>query len=403
MNSYELVKELTFERIAGTSDELKALNIIKGKLDELNLESKVEDFKIPYSNVLEQKLIINNQEVLCNAYLLSGNIDIKDEQLVVVEAIDNLEYYDLEGKVALFLRRINYTVYEKLAKKNVKAIIDLATTLYDRVEDTDLEVRILRDRHLKYGKIPCLTIRTIDAERVLDFNNTCTIKITQEEQELTSHNLICELKGKKKDIITVTAHYDSVKYSLGAYDNATGSATILGILDYLKDKERKYTYRFIWCGAEERGLLGSKAHTNNEENLKDVFLNINLDMTAVKLGYDLACVSGDNELVNYIKTYSREINFPIVVEQDVYSSDSTPFADKGVTAISFARLSYEYGAQIHSRKDNGLYLYESYYNNTLEFIKKFIDKVEASKIIPFKLEIPKNVKEKIDKYYGRES
>lgn len=403
MNSYELVKELTFERIAGTSDELKALNIIKGKLDELNLESKVEDFKIPYSNVLEQKLIINNQEVLCNAYLLSGNIDIKDEQLVVVDAIDNLEYYDLEGKVALFLRRINYTVYEKLAKKNVKAIIDLATTLYDRVEDTDLEVRILRDRHLKYGKIPCLTIRTIDAERVLDFNNTCTIKITQEEQELTSHNLICELKGKKKDIITVTAHYDSVKYSLGAYDNATGSATILGILDYLKDKERKYTYRFIWCGAEERGLLGSKAHTNNEENLKDVFLNINLDMTAVKLGYDLACVSGDNELVNYIKTYSREINFPIVVEQDVYSSDSTPFADKGVTAISFARLSYEYGAQIHSRKDNGLYLYESYYNNTLEFIKKFIDKVEASKIIPFKLEIPKNVKEKIDKYYGRES
>lgn len=403
MNSYELVKELTFERIAGTSDELKALNIIKGKLDELNLESKVEDFKIPYSNVLEQKLIINNKEVLCNAYLLSGNIDIKDEKLVVVEAIDNLEYYDLEGKVALFLRRINYTVYEKLAKKNVKAIIDLATTLYDRVEDTDLEVRILRDRHLKYGKIPCLTIRTIDAERVLDFNNTCTIKITQEEQELTSHNLICELKGKKKDIITVTAHYDSVKYSLGAYDNATGSATILGILDYLKDKERKYTYRFIWCGAEERGLLGSKAHTNNEENLKDVFLNINLDMTAVKLGYDLACVSGDNELVNYIKTYSREINFPIVVEQDVYSSDSTPFADKGVTAISFARLSYEYGAQIHSRKDNGLYLYESYYNNTLEFIKKFIDKVEASKVIPFKLEIPKNVKEKIDKYYGRES
>ena len=403
MNSYELVKELTFERIAGTSDELKALNIIKGKLDELNLESKVEDFKIPYSNVLEQKLIINNQEVVCNAYLLSGNIDIKDEKLVVVEAIDNLEYYDLEGKVALFLRRINYTVYEKLAKKNVKAIIDLATTLYDRVEDTDLEVRILRDRHLKYGKIPCLTIRTIDAERVLDFNNTCTIKITQEEQKLTSHNLICELKGKKKDIITVTAHYDSVKYSLGAYDNATGSATILGILDYLKDKERKYTYRFIWCGAEERGLLGSKAHTNNEENLKDVFLNINLDMTAVKLGYDLACVSGDNELVNYIKTYSREINFPIVVEQDVYSSDSTPFADKGVTAISFARLSYEYGAQIHSRKDNGLYLYESYYNNTLEFIKKFIDKVEASKIIPFKLEIPKNVKEKIDKYYGRES
>lgn len=403
MNSYELVKELTFERIAGTSDELKALNIIKGKLDDLNLESKVEDFKIPYSNVLEQKLIINNQEVLCNAYLLSGNIAIKDEQLVVVEAIDNLEYYDLEGKVALFLRRINYTVYEKLAKKNVKAIIDLATTLYDRVEDTDLEVRILRDRHLKHGKIPCLTIRTIDAERVLDFNNTCTIKITQKEEELTSHNLICELKGKKKDIITVTAHYDSVKYSLGAYDNATGSATILGILDYLKDKERKYTYRFIWCGAEERGLLGSKAHTNKEENLKDVFLNINLDMTAVKLGYDLACVSGDNELVNYIKTYSREINFPIVVEQDVYSSDSTPFADKGVTAISFARLSYEYGAQIHSRKDNGLYLYESYYNNTLEFIKKFIDKVEASKVIPFKLEIPKNVKEKIDKYYGRES
>lgn len=403
MNSYSLVKELTFERIAGTDDELKALNIIKSKLDKLNLNSYVEDFNIPYSNVLEQKLIINNQEIECNAYLLSGNIDIKDEELVVVEAIENLDFYNLEGKVALFLRRINYSVYEKLAQKKVKAIIDLATTLYDKLDETDLEVRILRDRHLKHGKIPCLTIRTIDAERVLDFKNSCTIKINQEEKELTSHNLICDLKGEKEDIITVTAHYDSVKYSLGAYDNATGSATILGILDYLKAKNRKYSYRFIWCGAEERGLLGSKAHTNKEENLKNVILNINLDMTAVKLGYDLACVSGDNELVNYLKSYSREINFPLVVEQDVYSSDSTPFADKGVTAISFARLSYEYGAQIHSRKDNGLYLHESYYNNTLEFIKKFIDKVENAAIIPFKLEIPKELKEKIDKYYGRES
>ena len=42
----------------------------------------------------------------------------------------------------------------------------------------------------------------------------------------------------------LSAHYDTTALSHGAYDNMSGCAGLLGIMEYMKDKERNYGLRF---------------------------------------------------------------------------------------------------------------------------------------------------------------
>ncbi|UKI49511.1 MAG: M28 family metallopeptidase [Clostridium sp.] len=211
-------------------------------------------------------------------------------------------------------------------------------------------------------------MRILDAHKLV-LTNPTKVRLTLIEQELQSesHNVIATIEGtdKKNEVIAFTAHYDSVRFSTGAYDNGTGSTTILELFNYFMDHKPSRTLKFIWCGSEEMGLLGSKAYVKTHEaELKDYVLNINVDMTGVVLGYDIACCTTENSGVEIVNALGKEIGFAIRAKQGVYSSDSTPFADKCVPAISFARISPMGGARIHSRLDVIDFLDEdNYYKN----------------------------------------
>ena len=89
---------------------------------------------------------------------------------------------------------------------------------------------------------------------------TIRLEVSQKEYDGESHNVIAGLPGKREEFIVLTAHYDSTSLSHGAYDNMSGCAGLLGIMEAMKDKELNYGLRFVFCGSEERGLLGSKAY-----------------------------------------------------------------------------------------------------------------------------------------------
>ena len=150
----------------------------------------------------------------------------------------------------------------------------------------------------------------------------------------------------------MTAHYDSTSLSQGAYDNMSGSVGLLAIAEEYMTKSHRYGLRFVWCGSEERGLLGAKAYvTKYEKELKKVALNVNLDMIGCIMGKFLACCTSEEKLVHYISYMSQEVGFGVDAYQGVYSSDSTPFADKGIPAVSFARIAPGNTATIHNSYD----------------------------------------------------
>ncbi|MFX1375520.1 MAG: M28 family metallopeptidase [Promethearchaeota archaeon] len=79
--------------------------------------------------------------------------------------------------------------------------------------------------------------------------------------------------------------------SIGAIDNASGVAVLIELAKLLKRNPlNKTDVIFLWCGAEERGLWGSKQYCNThfEELLYDYDLdksyNINIDMVGTYIG-----------------------------------------------------------------------------------------------------------------------
>ena len=200
----------------------------------------------------------------------------------------------------------------------------------------------------------------------------------------------------------LTAHYDSTSLSQGAYDNMSGSVGLLGIAEHFAAYPHRYSLRFIWCGSEERGLLGSKAYcAAHEEELKSIVLNINLDMIGSIMGKFIACCTSEEKLVHYISYMASELGFGINVRQDVYSSDSTPFADKGVPAVSFARIAPQNTATIHNSYDTVALMMGEHMVKDIEFITAFTVRMACAAYCPVAREMPDNMKEKLDIYLSR--
>ena len=217
-----------------------------------------------------------------------------------------------------------------------------------------------------------------------------------------SHNVILELPGTEDQWIVLTAHYDSTSLSQGAYDNMSGSVGLLGIAEAFAKKSHHYGLRFVWCGSEERGLLGSKAYcAAHEEELSKVVLNINLDMIGCIMGKFIACCTTEESLTHYLKYMGLELGWPIAVRQDVYSSDSTPFADKGVPALSFARIAPQNTATIHNSYDTVAVMKGQQMVDDIAFIVAFTDRMANAVRCPVERKIPDNMKEKLDIYLTR--
>lgn len=114
----------------------------------------------------------------------------------------------------------------------------------------------------------------------------------------TTRNVIAETPtGDANRVVVVGAHLDSVTRGPGINDNGSGSAAILEIAQVFAEQGRtpRNKLRFMWYGAEEFGLLGSRFYVNSLSPAEQgqIELMLNFDMIGspnfVRFVYD-----GDN-------------------------------------------------------------------------------------------------------------
>ena len=404
--SFKTLKQISYERISGSIEEKKCAQFIFDYCQNKGVEVCIEDFEVDYFDIKKVSLAYNGKEIECNGYGMSGSTPEKGitAPFKYIENGNDEVLNDLEGKIVLLDGRIMYKLYKTLIEKKVVGFICTSGTVYDNKKDTDLPYGQLRPRHFENGVIPGVVIRAKDAHNlVLSNPKEITLTIVQEEGKRTSQNVIATIPGNSTNIIGFSAHYDSVQFSTGAYDNGTGSTAVIELMEYYLNNPHERTLKFMWFGSEEVGLLGSKAYIEkHKEELKNFDFLINIDMIGVVLGYDIACCSAEGDLVSYINYLGKINGFPIKARQGVYSSDSTPFADAGVPSLSFARLSSPGGAQIHTRKDVIDFLDEKNYYKTCEFMELFSDSFVNAVNFPVSKDMPDAVKKDLDKYSGRD-
>ncbi|MEG2412461.1 MAG: M20/M25/M40 family metallo-hydrolase [Clostridium sp.] len=406
----ELLKKIGFVRTSGSKEEVMAANILADEIRSMGLEAELEAFKVPHYVIKTAKLEVlepYKAEYTVKGYGMSGSTleEGMECELLYIEQAEKAYLADVKDKIVL-VNKMNYEVYENITKAGVKGFIAFSGTAVDEEDKTDLDERMLRPRHLQFGKILGLTLRVKDAIELVSRKATkIRFTLVQDEGETDSYNVMTTIKGTEypKEEIHFVAHYDSVPFSTGVYDNGVGTVAIMEILRKFIEDKPKRTVKFLWFGSEERGLLGSKFYVKeHEKELENVGLAINVDMGGPVLGTNHAMVTADKGLCYMTEYLAKEVGFPMEVKQDVYSSDSTPYADSKVPSISFARFGATGAAFYHSRHDVMEFMAEEEIEKLTGFVGLFAEKIVNSMIFPVPREIPKDVVEKIDKYYGRD-
>lgn len=403
MINYEVIfKETDFVHRSGTMEELQVANYLKGKCEEMSVNAHLEEFRVAMGEIEDGHLYADGEEIPCKPFFCCGSGEVEGE-LYYMPGTDAVSIAGAKDKVVLLdTAGLGFFLYKDLMEVGAKAILFQYGNMY--YPHGDIDERDLREAVVgEEKKVLCAMINTSTAAKLVK-NKTHNIKlvIKQKEYDGKSHNVVADIPGKRDEFIVMTAHYDSTALSHGAYDNMTGCAALLGVMDRLKDKELNYGLRFVFCGSEERGLLGSKAYVrDNEDKLSKLALDVNVDMIGTILGKFEACITAEEKLANYISYMGAEVGFPVKTEVDVYPSDSTAFADKGVPAVTFARLASDNAAPIHCRYDLMDVLSMEQLAKDIDFIGTFVERMANSVVCPVSKEMPDKIKEKLDEYLFR--
>lgn len=396
----QILADTAYVHTSGTDQELKCAEYLQSRCIEMGAEAHLEAFEVDMATIKEAKFFADGKEIACKGYFCAGNGEVEAE-LYYLTSLDAYSLSQVKGKIVMLDTIIRYWPYQDLLEHGAVGFITYDGNVH--FANQDIDQKELRSYISKGNKIPGVNINVKDAIEIIK-NDVKMVKIVLEQDEYKgeSHNVVMDLPGETDEMIVFTAHYDTTSLSTGAYDNMSGCIGLLGIADYFVKNPHRYSLRFVFCGSEERGLLGAKAYcAAHEEELKKVVLNINLDMVGCIMGKFIGCCTAEDKLVNYIQYFAAEYGRAITVSGDVYSSDSTAFADKGVPAVTFARMAPQNTATIHNRYDTLDIMKAEHMLEDIEFIAAFADRMANAKKCPVGRTIPDKLKEKLDIYLCR--
>ena len=402
MNPKEIMQifaDNAYVRTGGSEEELRCAEYIREKCAQMGLQAQIVPFPVDMATLQEASLTVDGQEITCKGYLCAGSGEV-EAPFYYLRDTSPVSLAQCRGKIVMIDGYLGYWKYHDLLENGAVGFITYDGNV--NYADCDIDQRELRSYVSKGEKIPGVNINAKSAVALIRKDSkTAKIVLKQEEYTGQSRNVILDMPGQTDEYIILTAHYDSTSLSQGAYDNMSGAIGLLGIAENFVGKSHRYGLRFIWCGSEERGLLGAKAYCQDEEALKKAVLNINLDMIGCIMGDFAATCSTEEALTHYIQYMGQELGMGVRTRQDVHSSDSTPFADKGVPAVTFVRRSPPNTATIHNSYDTMALVSGEQMAADIEFITAFTRRMANAACCPVKRVIPDSVKEKLDIYLCR--
>ena len=391
-----------FPHTSGSAEELRVAEYLKSCCEELGVPAHLEAFRVAMADMESCSVTADGENIPCKAFHGCGSGEIEGE-LYYMPGLDPVSIAGAKDKIVLLdSQGVDHFTYQDLMKAGARGILFQFGNLYypDRdIEERDLRALVVGEER----KVLCAMLHAETGVKLVKGGvKRVRITVDQREYEGTSHNVVAELPGKREEFITLTAHYDTTGHSRGAYDNMSGCAGLLLVMEALKGSDLNYGLRFVFCGSEERGLLGSKAYVrDHEKELETTSLNVNLDMIGTAMGKFIACATAEDKLAHYLSYMGAELGFPVEARCGVYSSDSTSFADKGVPAVSLARIAGNAVAPIHCRYDTMEVLSMEQLLRDGAFITEFVRRMAGAALCPVARTIPDNLKKQLEEYLYR--
>lgn len=309
------ISENIGSRVAATKEEKQAADYVFNQFQSLGYNVKVQEFK--YDGQASSTLKVNDLSIKSYACYSSNYT----KETIVGELVDcntgkvsDIKNKNLNGKIAL-IKRGDITFNEKV--RNASKYGASGIILYNN--DSGVVIPGLASNK-NYAPAVCITEEdgNILHEKIKANENIKVSLDVIKGDEVTSWNVIATKEAKNNDskIVYISAHIDNAILSLGANDNASGVAAMLEIARNIKDIETDKEVRFLACGSEEIGLLGSEEYVNSltEDEINRSMGNFNLDMVATnyKPCSELAVYTSNGEeniVTDYIKKAGEKLSY----------------------------------------------------------------------------------------------
>ncbi|MCL1827666.1 MAG: M28 family peptidase, partial [Candidatus Cloacimonetes bacterium] len=247
---YDILKEIDFERLAGSAGEKKARDIFKKYLKKWNVSFKEHSFKMECFETGDAIITAPKLKIKALPMGLAKTATVKGE-LIFLENSEIL--YCQKGlykdKIILTNSRTGKTM-ERLKEEGVKAVIFISAPY------RDISAMNIRQKNYQDGAIPAVYISYNDAKELSKMHGkSISMTITQTTKTKKAVNLIADIKGKSSDqtLTCICGHYDTVATSHGANDNGAGSVIILKIAEYFAKHQPERDLRIMFFSGEEMG------------------------------------------------------------------------------------------------------------------------------------------------------
>ena len=405
----DFVLKFNYIREAGTPTEEKAASLIREELKSFGMESMLSEFTFNTWEIRKAELTVTepyNKTYQVTGYQRCGSTagEGMEAEFLYVENGDDISLSHAAGKIVMVNEIVRKDMYLKLLKAGAAGFVSISGAPTDTGEDRIPRAAAIPQKVYEAlnekERIQGVGIHYLDAvEMVTEGAKKVRLTLLQEEVTRTSRNVEARIQGSDHadEILTLTAHYDSVPEGPGAYDNMAGAAIIMEVCRYLKEHQPRRTVEFVWFGAEEKGLLGSRHYIKmHEHELGKHRFNMNVDLAGQLVGGNVIGVTADPSVCSMLTYLAAETGIGMTTKNQIWGSDSNTFAWKGIPAMTLNRD----GFGMHTHYDTVDLLSAWSLERSARLLAHIAENLGNIDTIPFSREIPEEFKKQLDEYFG---
>ncbi|MDO4602639.1 MAG: M20/M25/M40 family metallo-hydrolase [Eubacteriales bacterium] len=405
----DFVLKFNYIREAGTPTEEKAAALIREELKSFGMASTLSEFTFDTWEIKKAELTVTepyNKSYQVTGYQRCGSTAEEglEAEFLYVENGDDISLSHVAGKIVMVNEIVRKDMYLKLLKAGAAGFVSISgsptDTGEDRIPRASAIPQKVYDALNEEERIQGVGVHYLDAvEMVTEGAKKVRLTLLQEEVTRTSRNVEARIQGSDRadEILTLTAHYDSVPEGPGAYDNMAGAAIIMEVCRYLKEHQPRRTVEFVWFGAEEKGLLGSRHYIKlHEQELGKHRFNMNVDLAGQLVGGNVIGVTADPSVCSMLTYLAAETGIGMTTKNQIWGSDSNTFAWKGIPAMTLNRD----GFGMHTHYDTVDLLSAWSLERSARLLAHIAENLGNIDNIPFSREIPEEFKKQLDEYFG---
>lgn len=402
----EFLRQFDFIREAGTEGEHAAAEKIRKYLEQNvsgpGITFHEEPFSFEESRILEARLVVTEPyqkeySVVGCAGCGSTPENGLEAPFLYVENGDEISLAYARGKIVLVNGIVRKAFYQKLVEAGAAGFVMLSGTPIDEGEDLRPARRSLRG--VEETPIQGVTVHYKDAVELVERGaSRVHLILRQEKEKRISRNLILRIDGSQRadEVLTVSAHYDSVPEGPGAYDNMAGAVIVMELCRYFSVHRPRRTMEFLWFGAEEKGLYGSLNYVERHgEELAAHRFNMNVDLAGQTIGGTVIGVTGNPEICQILSAYAHEAGMGVSLKHQIWGSDSNSFAWKGVPAMTLNRD----GFGMHTRHDTAALISAWSLERSSRLLAMVAERLASAEVFPFPREVPEKFREELNAFF----